>query len=246
MSRVPRFHVPDLPPSGPVPLPPEAARHARKTLRLEPGDPVRLFDGRGREAEARLLGGPRGGPVLAEILRLLPPPEGELPSRVLAFSPPRGERLEWLVEKSTELGATTLQPVLWERTPPRSRNLRLERLERIAASACEQCGRAFLPEILPPRTLEEFLEGPIPPGAFLLERGGPPPGREDKRAPILLAAGPEGGWTERERAALASRGFRPLGLGPLVLRIETALLAGLALLAPPCEAPGRGGSGAPP
>ena len=181
----------------------------------------------------------------AEILEETTPADRGAPERILAFSPPRGERLEWLVEKGVELGATVFQPLLWERTPPRARNLRKERLQRIAAAACEQCGRAKLPHLLPPLPLEEFLAEEFlakefQGRAYLLDReGDPPPAGAGEAEEVLLAAGPEGGGTEEEKAALLARGFRPLRAGAYTLRIETALLAGLTLLSPP---PARKGS----
>ncbi len=238
MTRVPRFYQPGLAPSGEVLLSEEASRHAWKTLRLQKGDKIRLFDGKGLEVEARILSAGRGG-VRAEILGVMEVPDRSLSPRALAFSPPRGERLEWLVEKGTELGATLFQPVLWRRTPPRARSFRLHRLERIAASACEQCGRATLPLILPPLSLERFLETGIRGTGLLLDRAGPPLEGRISPGGATLLAGPEGGWEPEEREAAEEAGFAPFSLGSFTLRIETALLAGLSRLALPGESPGR-------
>ena len=248
MTRIPRFFTPRLLRSGTVLLPPEASRHALKTLRLKPGDRVRLFDGEGLEVEAEILPGGKAS-AKAGILGEVAPLDKGLPERILVFSPPRGERLDWLIEKGTELGVTAFQPLLWERTPPRSRSPRIDRLERIAASACEQCGRARLPAILPPLSLEAFLESEIRGKAYLLDREGPPPPGVEPPGPATILAGPEGGWIPQEREALLERGFTPVGLGSLTLRIETALLAGLVHLgrhSPPSGNPGREGREGPP
>ncbi len=245
MTRVPRFFLPGLAPSGRAVLPGEVARHALKTLRLKRGDLIRLFDGRGLEVEAEILSTGRREPA-AGILSVLEPLDRGLPQRILVFSPPRGERLEWLVEKGTELGATLFRPVLWKRTPPRAGSFRVDRLEKIAASACEQCGRSFLPAFTPPVSLDRFLEGEIPGERILLERGAPLPAGAGFPGPATLVAGPEGGWEREEREALRERGFLAAGLGRLTLRIETALLAGLSLLSPRGENPGRGEGGGPP
>ena len=245
MSRVPRFYQPGLGTSGETLLSRESSRHALKTLRLKRGDPIRLFDGEGLEVEARILLSEKGR-ARVEVLRALEAPDRLLPPRVLAFSPPRGERLDLLVEKGTELGATHFQPVLWKRTPPRARSPRLHRLEKIAASACEQCGRARLPRLLPPLPLERFLETGFQGAGLLLDREGPPLEGRDVSGAATLLAGPEGGWEPGEKEAAREAGFLPSSLGPLTLRIETALLAGLSRLALPAEPPGREGPGGSP
>ncbi len=245
MTRVPRFYQPGLAPEGKVDLSRDACRHALKTLRLKEGDPVRLFDGEGLEVEARILAAGKGR-ARAEVLRVLEAPDRFLPPRMLAFSPPRGERLDLLVEKGTELGAALFQPILWKRTPPRARSPRLGRLEKIAASACEQCGRARLPVFLPPLPLESFLQTGIQGAGLLLDKEGPPLAGKGLSGAVTLLAGPEGGLEPGEKEAALEAGFLPSSLGPLTLRIETALLAGLSRLALPAVPPGREGPGGPP
>ncbi len=233
--RLPRLHHPGpLAGPGEVALPEAVLRHLR-VLRLRPGAALVLFDGRGGQWRAELLPGGRA--------RLLAhqPLEREPPLRVdLAQALVRGERMDWALQKAVELGVASVQPVVTERSALRlggeRAGRRLRHWRAVVAAACEQCGRNRLPEVAPPLPLGRWLAvlGPpatgelrlaLSPGGGLRLRQLPAPA-----GPVRLLVGPEGGLTPEELAQAEACGFRPLTLGPRVLRTETAGPAALAAL----------------
>ena len=240
-----RFYVENLPagPAGPAEagevaraeLPPGEAHHAVHVLRLRAGARVELFDGRGAAAVGKIESAARGE-VVVVVEERLPAAQRCGAAIHLAFAVPKGKRLDWLLEKATELAAASLTPVLFERSVAGADALspaKRERWRGHCIAAAKQCGLDLLP------TLEE----PIPLGAVLArspaalgllgERADAcsvpealarwRPGRE-----ILLLVGPEGGLTDRERAAVAAAGFGAVRVGATTLRIETAAIALLA------------------
>jgi len=227
----PRFHVPEAGPGARVSLPEHAAHHAREVLRLRAGAAVRIFDGAGAEFEAVLDSVTRRG-VDARIGPAVPArPESPL-RLVLALSPLKGDRMELVIQKATELGVAEVWPVVTVRTDAAARpaleGSRQERWEKVASGAAEQCGRAVVPRVAPTATLAEMLDRPFDggrvvlvetPGAPLLAALSAPP-----RAAVLLV-GPAGGWDPRETERLGRAGFSPAALGPRILRSETAALA---------------------
>lgn len=204
------------------------ARYVRRVMRLGAGAEAALFNGRDGEWAARIAPSGRRGCVAEATARLRPQPPAAGP--VLAFAPLRPARTELLVEKATELGARALQPVSLRRA--RGAQARARRLRACAIEAAEQCGRLDVPEIAETVSLEALLASPGPlawgdPAGAPAARAPAAPGA----APILLV-GPEGGFDDEERRALAARdGARPVSLGALTLRAETAAIALLALWA---------------
>ncbi len=204
-------------------------RHLFRARRLGRGEALRVVDGRGgaRWATVTAVGRRR-----AE-LRLGDAAPANEPSRALAVwvAPPRPGRAAWLVEKLTEVGAQAIHLWRTERAPRRYGSATLERLRRVAAAAVEQCERSRLPEI-EARSWDDGIELLAGCGRrWLLTPGAPAPvplapGDAD---PVALLVGPEGGWTERESALLEALPCRPVGLGPTVLRVETAAVVGAAL-----------------
>jgi 16S rRNA (uracil1498-N3)-methyltransferase len=197
-------------------------------LRLGPGDRVKLFDDRSGEWLATIAeaGRKRVTLIVGERLR-----ERELlPDLWLLFAPIKRGRIDWLVEKATELGVARLLPVVTRRTVVD--RLNLDRLRAHAVEAAEQCGRTALPELAEPRKLDAVLRG-WPEGRalhFADEAGGAPLASAAAPAPAALLIGPEGGFTEEERAAIrALPSARPVSLGPRILRADTAALAAIAL-----------------
>lgn len=231
----PRFHVPGLPHAGDVALPDDAAHHARSVLRLRPGAAVRLFDGQGREHAAELcaLSAREVRARLGEAVTARP----ESPLRLtLALAALKGDRFEWALQKAVELGVHELRPVLTARTDAAARpalhGARHERWRRVIVGACEQCGRAHVPDLAATSTLEDLLRQSFD-GTRLLfcERPGQAALHEIPRAARVLAlVGPEGGWDDAELDAARGAGFLSVGLGPRVLRAETAAVAALAAL----------------
>ncbi len=201
------------------------AHYLRRVLRLRAGAPVALFNGRDGEWRAHLAPSGRSGCRLDLGARLRPQPAAGGPA--LAFAPIRRARLELLVEKATELGARTLQPVAAQRA--QAGLGRPERLRAHAMEAAEQCGRLDVPGIAAPITLAALLARGDP-LAWGDPAGAPPdtvlPGARD----LTLLVGPEGGFSADERCALAACGrARAVSLGPHILRAETAAIALLAL-----------------
>jgi 16S rRNA (uracil1498-N3)-methyltransferase len=220
-------------------LPPGPARHAQ-VRRVQPGDTVTLFDGSGSDWPATVIAVGRSevrvrlGDAVAVAHELSHPV-------TLALGMPANERMDWLVEKATELGVARLQPLLTERSVLRLAGERGERKrehwQAVAEAACEQCGRARVPVIEPVRTLDEWL--PLAPAGLRLVLSLHPAARPDPRQAWTLApgmavcslSGPEGGLTAAEEQAALAAGFTAAGLGPRVLRAETAPLALLSWLA---------------
>jgi len=146
----------------------------------------------------------------------------------LAFAPVKRTQTDWLVEKTTELGAARLLPVITQRTI--AERVKLERLEAIAIEAAEQCGRTRLPEIAEPVSLKQLLGGLDGKRTlyFADEGGGQPVAQAMRPGPALILIGPEGGFTDDERALVrAASGAVAISLGPRILRAETAALAAL-------------------
>ena len=218
-------------------LPAGPARHVQ-VLRLQPGASLTLFDGAGGESAATVV--QMGRSEVTVQLGDRTEVERELPFQVtLALGMPANERMDTLVEKATELGASAIQPLLCERSVLRLTGERAQRKvahwQAVALAACEQSGRTRVPLIAPVRALPQWLRE-LPPGA--LSRG--MMGFRDARpvaalrmapAGVVCLSGPEGGLSPDEEAAARAAGFEAVSLGPRVLRTETAPLALLALLA---------------
>lgn len=217
----------------------DAANHITRVLRLTPGDPLTLFDGRGGEHTARIEGF-RKGAVIVEVGERSPTDRESPLSLTLAQGVSRGERMDWVVQKATELGVSRIVPVLTERTVVKldagQAERRLSHWQGIAIAACEQSGRNRVPEISAPVALHEFLQREKESGAtrLLLSPAGArrvgdlqPP---ESGGGILVLIGPEGGLAESEQEAALAAGFAAVRMGPRVLRTETAAIAALTLI----------------
>jgi 16S rRNA (uracil1498-N3)-methyltransferase len=195
-------------------------------LRLGPGDRVKLFDDRTGEWLAEIVEAGKKRVVLRVGARLKE--REEVPDLWLLFAPVKRGRIDWLVEKATELGVKRLLPVVTRRTVVD--RLNLERLRAHAVEAAEQCERTALPELVEPRKLDAALKS-WPEDRrlwFADEAGGEPFAPLPGPAAILI--GPEGGFTDEERLAIrALPQARPVSLGPRILRADTAALAAVAL-----------------
>jgi 16S rRNA (uracil1498-N3)-methyltransferase len=231
-GRTPRLFVDAaLRPRANFELPEASAHHAVRVLRLREGDAVVLFDGRGGEYPARLAM-PGRGRVVAETGEHRAT-ERESPLAVtLAQGVSSGERMDFTVQKAVELGVAALHPVLCARSVVRLDGERgakkLAHWRRIAIAACEQCGRNRVPEIAEPVALDRYR---APAGAkILLAPSGSARLADLARGPVVLAVGPEAGFSPGEERGLLRAGFVAVRLGPRVLRTETAALAALATL----------------
>jgi 16S rRNA (uracil1498-N3)-methyltransferase len=197
--------------------------------RLRPGARVYLFNGDGRQYPAELIATmpPRKGKASATLSIVgVEEPQRELGFRLRVAVPlPKGERAQFLVEKLTELGVTSLVPLETERSVVQPREARLERLQRQVIEASKQCGRNVLLQVEPLSSWANYCVRSDLPALRLLAH----PGAAAPAAPIsqdvALAVGPEGGFTEKESEVAERAGWCLVGLGPRILRVETAALA---------------------
>lgn len=236
---MPRLHCPvPLSEGLPLDLPPGPARHVQ-VLRLQPGAQITLFNGEGGEWEALVT--TMGRSAVKVRVGAHRPIERETTRHVhLALGMPANERMDWLVEKATELGAASLQPLVTARTVLRLSGERAHKKQvhwqAIAVAACEQSGRNRVPAVARPQDFSEWC-GALEGGTGRLVLSLEPQARALPEAiaargagPLLLLSGPEGGLGPEELALAQAQGFEPVTLGPRVLRAETAPLAALALL----------------
>jgi 16S rRNA (uracil1498-N3)-methyltransferase len=204
------------------------AHHLLNVMRAKVGAKITLFDNSGAEFDA-VVEATRRADV---ILRILERREidRELPfDLTLGVALPKGDRQKWLVEKLTELGVTTLVPLITERGVAQPTDNATERLERAVIEAAKQCGRNRLMKIARPHPWQEWLQAPQPPAAIKLvaHPGGRPLTESSltQRSPIRLAIGPEGGLTDIEIEQAISAGWQQISLGSRILRVETAAIA---------------------
>ena len=232
MAHVPRLYVPGAASGGDAPLPEGTEHHLLRVLRLRPGTRVFVFDGAGREYAGRLEQPGRELRVRVGDLERAEPPAALAVTLVVALS--RRTRMEWTLEKAVELGAAAIRPVFSERARIRldaSRAARkLAHWRSLVIAAAAQSGRARLPVLREPVALDEALQDTEAATRLLLDPGADA-GLGDMAAPdreLALLAGPESGFSESERSAAEGAGWRPVRLGPRVLRAETAGPAALA------------------
>jgi 16S rRNA (uracil1498-N3)-methyltransferase len=217
-------------------------RHVGLVLRARPGDTLTLFDGTGGEVEAEVVRVERTETELALGARRAV--VGPAVSLTLLCAIPRGPRMDFLVQKTSELGVARIIPVVTERSVVRpdaqGADGKRARWEKIAREAARQCGRADLPIVDPPVALPEALAGSALPGRRLAlfegERARSLRGALEGTQPAATALliGPEGGFALAELAAARDAGFEAVGLGQRILRVETAAIVAVALVAAAC------------
>lgn len=218
-------------------LPESAANHLVRVLRLRAGDACVLFNGNGNDYDAQLLSTDKRGAVAR--IGLARAIGNESPLRLtLMQGIARGEKMDLILQKATELGVTALIPVTGERTEVRLDAQRTEKRlvhwRSVIASACEQSGRACVPTLETPASLADAVDAVAAiPLKLILD----PHGEHTlanlpavSSTSIVIAIGPEGGWSPRDRGILQGQGFAGLRLGPRILRTETAGLAAIAAL----------------
>lgn len=236
--RLTRVHV-DMPlaAGSRITLPEAAATHLVRVLRLAEGASCVLFNGDGRDYDAKLLSAGKRG-VEAEVLAAREVDNESSLRIVLLQGVARGEKMDLILQKSTELGVAAILPVWAERTEVKLDAQRTEKRvahwRSVIVSACEQSGRARIPDLTMPAVLAEAA-GALPRYALKLTLD--PAGEHSSQAlqapasrTIAVAVGPEGGWSPRDRETLRAAGFEGLRLGPRILRTETAGLAAIAAL----------------
>ena len=217
------------------------AHHAVDVLRMKAGDRATVFNGEGSEAEVEIVKPNRHAVELRRVGVQKTPP---LACRItLAQAVPKGKNMELIIEKATELGAAGIAPLLSERTIVRGTEedhvRKQHKWQRVAIEACKQCGQNWVPKVHVPRTPKSFfdlvdrhdltliasLQGDAQPlKKVLAEFGAKQP------ASVLILVGPEGDFTPAELSLAKSHGCRPITLGPIILRTETAALYCLSVL----------------
>jgi len=227
----------DLPlsPGAEIALSEAAAHHAVNVLRLQAGDALTLFNGAGGEYSASVVAvGKRETRVrLVEFHAV----ERDSPLQItLALGISAGERMDYSLQKATELGVSAIQPLATERSVVKlageRADKRLQHWQHVVIAACEQCGRNRVPAVAPVQKLFDYLAG-IDRGKRLLmlsPHAAAPLKRVTPAADVVLLVGAEGGLAPAEAEAAAASGFEPVSLGPRILRTETAPLAALAVL----------------
>jgi 16S rRNA (uracil1498-N3)-methyltransferase len=224
-----------LSPGAEIVLPEAAARHAVTVLRLQPGDTLRLFNGAGGEYSASLVAVNKR----ETRVRLIEfhAAEHESPLEItLALGISSGERMDYSLQKATELGVSAIQPLATERSVVKLAGERADKRrqhwQQVVIAACEQCGRNRVPAVAPVQKLFAYLAEVdrskqrlllSPAAATPLKRVAPAAG-------VVLLIGAEGGLAPAECEAAAASGFEPVSLGPRILRTETAPVAALAVL----------------
>lgn len=233
--RIPRIHTPvELSAGVTIALDDKAAQHVGRVLRMQPGQTLELFNGDGQDYPATIadvskravivtLGNPR-------------PNHGESPLQViLGQTLSKGDRMDYAIQKSVEMGVTAIVPLVTERCEVRLKGDREEKRIRhwqaVAISAAEQCGRARVPEIAPVMTLEQWFQHTrdVALRLVLHHRTSQSLTSLAKPDQVALLIGPEGGLTEEEIGAAEHAGFLPTTLGSRVLRTETAPVAAMAV-----------------
>ena len=217
-----------------VVLEPEPSQHLTRVLRLRVGDSVTLFDGSGGAYPGKITAADKRHVQVLTGSRLQQECESPL-SIHLGIAVSRGERMDWLVQKSTELGVRSLTPLSTEHTGVKLTGDRaakkIQHWQHIAISACEQCGRNRVPTIHPLQTLDSWLESTVAERKFVLHhRGDSNATAGEAPTSTALLVGPEGGLSEGEIETAERAGYISLRLGPRVLRTETAPLAAIAIL----------------
>ena len=234
----PRFYYPvSLPTAGLIELPPAAAHHALRVLRLRLGDAVQIFDGEGQARDASIHE-MSGKHVTLSILNPCPVQTHSGLNITLAQAMSSSEKMDWVVQKATELGAAVIQPVQTQRSVSKLNSERAEKRTEhwrgVVIAACEQSGRNDLMQVNAPLELSHWLSQMrtladskfilLPEGSHSLHQHSPQQGQ------VTLLIGPEGGFSADETLMALQAGFVPIRLGSRVLRTETAALAGITAL----------------
>lgn len=235
-----RVFAPEGPSDGLIELGRDEAHHLVKVRRVEAGELVEAFDGRGHSWVCEVVESGRNHC----LLRVNSPKENadtkpNRPEIVVATAVPKGDRFDWLVEKATELGVVRLIPLKCDRSVVDPRDSKIDRLRQLVIESCKQCGRNKLMQIDKPVSLAELtteMNGSLAEFAvFWADREGQPAEAMLTQyaavITITVLIGPEGGWSDRERTLLKSGEYQCLKLASHVLRIETAALAAASVLA---------------
>ncbi|MCC6660652.1 MAG: 16S rRNA (uracil(1498)-N(3))-methyltransferase [Phycisphaerales bacterium] len=223
-----RFFLPARPSPAPGPwvIGGEEARHAARVKRLDLGEPVEVLDGMGSIASGAVTAIDKeyDGWVVRVNIETVRRIEPIRPAVVVLCPAPKGDRLPQLIEGLSQVGAAAWRPLHAERTVAEPAAARLDRLERIAQESAKQCGRAWTLRIEQSITFTTALALP----SLVMADAGSGPFTPPNSAEIHLLIGPEGGWSDAERAAARAAGAAPASFGPHVMRVETAAVVAAA------------------
>jgi len=240
-----RFYLaPDLWNAGALTLTDAEAHHCRNVLRLERGDKVVVFDGRGRELTGEIVATDSGKIELRKLHEAQTPP---LRCQItLGQAIPKGKNMDLIVQKAVEIGAAEIAPILSDRTVVRldqeSSATKHGKWQTVALEAAKQCGQNWLPQVHAPQTISQFfaerrrfdlqLIGSLQSDAVHLKKilADYEAEHRDRPRSVLMLVGPEGDFTPAELSLARSHGCRPITLGPIVLRVETASIYCLSIL----------------
>lgn len=230
--RLSRFFISTPLSLGQHELPEAQAHYIARVLRHTVGDAVQLFDGSGPEYLGQLI--EVGKKTVRVELTAQLPGHAESPLRVhLGQGLSRGERMDWAIQKATELGVAQITPIISERCEVRLKDERADKLltrwQQVAISACEQCGRSTLPIIHPPMLLADWLQRVQADLKLVLHPVAEPLASHAKPQTLAFLIGPEGGLNDAEVAQAVRQNFHAARLGPRVLRTETAAAVALSL-----------------
>src|SRR5258706_265778 len=223
-----------LGPGAQFTLPPEAAQHVGRALRLKAGDAIIVFDGRGGEYDATIQ---RIDKERVDVkVGAWRDVEAESPLNVgIVQGLPEADKMDWIIQKTVELGVSWVQPIVCERSVVRLSGERAARREahwrRVAVAACEQCGRNRIPDVRPTLGFQSWIAVPATIRRWMLVPDGTPvAAMSAPDGPLELLVGPEGGLSERELDLALPRGFETIALGRRMLRTETAPVVAMAAM----------------
>ena len=217
----------------------DEAHHCLRVMRMRVGDACEVFDGAGNAARGRVISAGGGSMTLGELEHLPPmPPVAEL---TLALAVPKGSNMDLIVQKAVELGVSRIIPLITERTivrlNPKEAAAKTEKWRRTALEACKQCGVNTLPSVEQPQSLSQLLQRADLPALKLICAITPTAqpmrhvletARSTGHHSALILIGPEGDFSPAEYAAADAAGILPISLGPIILRVETAVFMSLS------------------
>jgi len=211
----------------------ETSHYLSRVLRLPVDAQLRIFNGQGGEYQARISAASKHAMSLA--IGEFDTTDNSSPLHIhLGISLSKGERMDFVIQKATELGVTEISLLNSERTEVKLKGDRLEkRVEhwrKVSISACEQCGSNRVPVIHPPVNLTQWLDNRDEPIKLIMQPGTNQPFQQSKPAAVALLVGPEGGFSELEVQSANKTGFDSISLGPRILRTETAPLVAISIL----------------
>jgi 16S rRNA (uracil1498-N3)-methyltransferase len=239
MSKPPRFFItPEQVREPYITVAGDDLRHIRTVLRKQPGDLLTLLDGQGREYTVRITAIEKADVVTEIVDRRVRHPSS--PGVILGQGLPKSDKMDWIVQKATELGVSSIVPLVTERTivKVRDEEKRVTRWQKVAREAAMQSDRPDIPKVNTIRSFSEFIRtlAPGPQTLFLFpwEEGTDPVKNVLRRhldaKHIVVLIGPEGGFSQAEAAAAKEKGFHLVSLGPNILRTETAAVAVLSMI----------------